>query len=953
MMLFVRRCYLMLLRVAALVTFATAVSAQQIPRSALPPAAFTLPLDAEIPSEPAIIRGSFANGLRYLIRESDEPARRAELRFVVNVGSVLETDTQLGLAHFIEHMAFNGTTNFQKQRLLGFMQAMGMQIGAGVNATTSFDETIYELEVPTDNPANLELAFQIMRDWATELTLDPVEVELERGVVFEEWRTGQGAAQRIMEEQLPVMLKDSRYAIRSPIGTPENLQSFDIQELRNFYSTWYRPDLIGVVAAGDFAAADIEALMRKYFEGIPAAENPQERTVYTIPEHASTEFVVTTDPEVAVAQVAVMHKKPAIDDWTVGRYRLLIVEQLFDAMLNARFQELSRQPDAPFLNAGSGSTSPVRPLSTYMLFAAAMENDIPGALRGLLLEAERVAQFGFSAAELERNKLALMRFWDQQYIERQNRNSTSHAEELVRAYLTNEATPGAAWEYALNARFLPEITLEDINQFGRDTLGASNRVVAITAPERPELEIPTVAELRSTVAAIATTAVTAREETLSDDALVPVIPQGRPVISTQTLEGDLTEWRLGNGVRVILKPTAFREDEILFAGFSPGGTSLAADADFIAADTAVSVIANSGVGAFNGIDLQRKLTGKLVNVTPYISEFEEGLRGGGSPSDLETMLQLIYLRMTAPRADAAYFETFKAQSRAALQNRTVSPAVVFEETFGRLVYQDHPRRQPPTVEMFEQADLAKSLRFYEERFGDASDFTFVFVGTIDPARLQPLVETYLGGLPATGRQETWRDVGVRFPVGIVEDTLRRGLEPQAQTRIAFNREYNVADNYARARVAAMIEMLQGRLNGVMREQLGGTYGVQVLSQMSWQPLGMAGAIITFGSDPDRVDELTAAMFAEIERFKQTGPSPGELQETRQYFRRTHETNIEQNGYWLQQLAQAASMGIEPLTRDIFEQPVVTDLLTPESIQETARQLLDPANYVKLTLLPEN
>ncbi len=947
------RCFRATLTYFVLILLATAASAQQIPRSELPAEAFTLPLNAEIPKEAAITTGVLDNGMHYYIRESGEPANRAELRFVVNAGSVLETDAQSGLAHFLEHMAFNGSAHFQKQQLLAFMQSIGMQIGTGVNATTSFDETIYELEVPTDNPAYMEVAFQIMQDWAIGLTIDPVEVENERGVVIEEWRSNQGVQSRIMERQLPVLLKDSRYVERPPIGKPENLRTFDIEELRSFYRDWYRPDLIAVVAAGDFETADIEALVHKYFDAIPAAVDPKERTVYTVPEQPGTDYVITADREVPITQVAVMHKKRAMEDWTLGRYREWIVEQLFDAMMNARLSELTQQADSPFLNAGSGSSNTVRPLSTYMLFAAVPENGVPRALEALLLEAERVTQLGFSSAELERNKVALMRFWDQQYNDRTNRDSTSHAAELIRSYLTGEATPGAAWEYALNVRFLGEITVDEVNKFAANWLAPKNRVVSVTMPQKPGLVPPTEDELRAVVESVSGTEMTAREETLSDGDLLPVIPQGTPVVSTQTLQGGLTEWVLGNGIRVILKPTDFRQDEILFAGFSSGGTSLASDTDYVTASSAVSVIANGGVGDFNAIDLQRKLTGSLVSVAPYISEFEEGVRGGGSPTDLETMMQLIYLRMTAPRADATAFDIFQAQTRTALQNRDLNPAIVFEDAFNKLLFQDHPRRQPPTAEAFAQVDLDQSLRFYEERLGDATGFTFVFVGNIDPERLQPFVETYLGGLPTSGKQESWRDTGVRYPQGIVEDTLRRGLEPQAQTRIAFTSTFPVRDNYARARFAAVTEILQGRLNGVMREQMGGTYGVQVTPQMSWLPVENAGIFITFNSAPERVDELTAALFAEIDRLKAVGPGERELEETRQYFRRNHETSIEQNSFWLLQLTQAVSMGVEPLARHILEQPVVIDLLTTADVREAARQVLDTSNYVSLTMLPED
>jgi zinc protease len=929
------------------------VNAQQIPLDELPPEAFTIGLDEQIPKEPRIITGEFANGLRYFIRENDEPANRAELRFVVNVGSMQEDPDQLGVAHFIEHMAFNGTTHFQKQQLLGFMQSIGMQLGPGVNATTSFDETIYQLEVPTDNPFYLRTAFQIMQDWAIGLTLDPDEVEMERGVVIEEWRQSQGAQSRIMDKQLPVMLKGSRYVERTPIGTLQSLQTFNLEAVQRFYRDWYRPDLMGVVVTGDFDAADVEVLMKEFLEGIPAAQDPRERVVYTVPEHEETEFVITTDPEVPVTQLAVMHKRPTLTEWTAAGYRGLIVEQLFDAMLNMRLAELTRQPNPPFLSGGSGASPLVRPLQTYMLFAAVQENGIPRALEALLHEAARVAQFGFTEAELTRNKAALIRFWDQQYNERDNRDSTSHAEELVRAYLTNEATPGAAWEYALNARFLPEITLEEVNAFGHELLAPVNRVVAITAPQKAGLVVPTQEELSAIIDAVDGAELTAREEELDDGDLMTEVPQGSPVVAEQALDGDITEWTLGNGVRVILKPTEFRQDEILFNGFSNGGTSLASDEDFIAANTAIAVVANGGVGDFDGIALQRKLTGTLVSVMPYISEFEEGLRGGGSPADFETLLQLIYLRMTAPRADEGYLEVFRTQSRAALQNRDANPSLVFEDTFSRLLFQDHPRRQPPTLAMIEQTNLDKSLQFYRERFGDASGFTFIFVGNIDVERMQPLIETYLGGLPASGKKETWRDIGARFPTGVVEETLRRGLEPQAQTRIAFTGDYPVRDNYARAHLQALIQILQGRLNGTMRERLSGTYGVDVAPQMTWLPTEAASVIVTFGSDPGRADELTAAMFAELERFKAEGPYRAELAEVRQVFLRNRETSLQQNGYWLQQLTQSLAMGREPLAGDLLEQGVVIDLMTPEAIQNAATRLLDTNNYVRLTQLPEN
>lgn len=946
-----------LLASLALLAFSALLSASllaQAPAPAeLPQDAFTIALDQPLPTDTSVIVGKLDNGIRYYIRENAEPAQRAELRLVVDAGSVLEDDTQIGLAHFLEHMAFNGTEHFAKQELIGFMESIGMRLGPGVNASTSFDETIYKLQLPTDNPEHMATAFQIMEDWATGLTLDAGEIELERGVVIEEWRLGQGAQTRIRDQQMPVLLKDSRYAQRLPIGTLENLQGFDPDALRSFYRDWYRPELMGVVAVGDFDAAAIEQLLRAHFASIPASANPKARTRFTIPEHATTEFTIATDPEVPVTQVAVYHKQPANNDWSVGGYRQRLVEQLYNVLLSTRFQELARQANPPFLGASSGTTGLVRPISAYVLAAVVPENGVQRGLETLLTEAERVAQFGFTAAELERQQTALLRASEQQYNNRASRSSESHAAELIRAHLNGEAVPGAAWEYALLTRFLPTITLDEVNQVGKQWNNSSNRVVAVTVPEKAGVAVPTAAELSALIAASSQAAVTAYQDTNLEGDLLPSVPRGSRVTATRILEGGLTEWTLGNGIKVVLKPTAFKADEILFSGFRAGGTSLASDTDFIPANTAVTVIANGGLAAFNAIDLQKKLSGKVANVVPYISDYEEGLRGSGSPADLETLLQLIYLRMTAPRADETFFTVFKTQSTAALQNRSANPAIQFEDTFLRLMYQNHPRRQPPTVEMLAQTDLAKSMAFYQQRLGDASGFTFVFVGSIDPTLLQPLVETYLGGLPTSGRQHAWKDAGIRNPTGRVEETVKRGLEPQSSTRIAFNGAFDIRDNAERMRLVSVGQLLQTRLRNVMREKLGGTYNVQVRPQMNWIPVDSCNLIIDFGSDPQRAGELTAIVFAEIEALKQQGPTAAELEDVRQSFQRAFETSVEQNAFWLSQLVQAYSLGLESPAQDILAQPAVLQALTREAVHATAKELLNAENYVRVTLLPEN
>ncbi len=938
-----------------LTLFATCVlqtQAQTPSRRSLPEEAFEIALDQQIPLSADVRTGKLANGLTYYIRENHEPGNRAELRLVVDVGSVLEDDSQLGLAHFLEHMAFNGTENFEKQALLDFTRSIGMRMGPEINASTSFDETTYMLQVPTRLPEYMTTAFQILEDWATGLSLDADEIERERGVVTEEWRLGQGAQTRVRDKQIPILFRDSRYAQRLPIGTLESLQGFNPDELRRFYQEWYRPELMAIVAVGDFDVDTIEELVHEHFDAIPASVNPRERTRYEIPAHTDTLFAITTDAEVPTTQVIVYDKKPAVYDWSAGGYRQRMVEGLYDAMLSTRLAEMSRQPNPPFLNAGSTRVPLVRSLMTHGMVATVREGGAVAGLQALVTEAERVAQLGFSQAELDRIKTAFQRGAEQQYANRDSRPSASVAAELVRSYLTGESVPGAPYEMALTMRFVPEITLDEVNAVGKALADGSSRVVSVIAPQKDGLAPPTEAELSAVIAGAANTELTAREETTSDAPLLATIPQGSPVTATRMLDGDLVEWALGNGIKVILKDTEFRQDEIVFVGFSPGGTSLASDADYIPASTATGVIAQGGLGEFNAIDLQRKLTGKLATVVPYIGEFEEGVRGNGSPADLETMLQLIYLRMTAPRADQTFYDVFRTQSQAVLANRTAQPAVALEDTFLRLMFQDHPRRQPPTPEMIAQTDLAKSLAFYQDRLGDATGMTFIFVGSLDLAVMQPLVETYIGGLPVSGREETWKDLGIRNPTGVVEEIVRRGTEPQSATRIAFSGPFDSTNQNVRSNLTAASEVLQNRLREVMREELGGTYSVSVGRQPIFQPIPSYNVIINFGSDPARAEELKAVVFAEIDALQEEGVTETELANAKQVLNNGYEQGLEQNAFWLQQLSQAYSVGVNPGAGDLLNIPASMDTVTVDTVKAAFQQYFNDDSYVRVTLLPE-
>ncbi len=934
----------------------------QTPQSPALEHARTGALRDPMPVGPGVTVGQLENGLQYYIRENSEPANRAEFSLVVKVGSVVEDEDQLGLAHFLEHMAFNGTENFEKQELIDFMESIGMRMGADLNAGTSFDETRYMLQIPTDSPEVMANTFQILEDWAHGLTLDPEEIDKERGVIIEEWRLRRGAAARIQDEQFPVLLRDSRYAERSPIGTVESLETFEHEALRRFYRDWYRPDLMAVIAVGDFDRAEVEALLIEHFEGISAPENPRERIEYSVPDHDETLFTIATDEELTSTSVAVYHMLALDEQETIGGYRQQLVEGLYNGMLNLRLGEIARNPNPPFLGAGSSKGSLVRSKGAYLLSANVPEDGIERGLEVVFTEAERVARFGFTASELERQKIDVLRGIERAYTDRANRGSASYAAEYSRAFLDDEPIPGIEYEFELYKRFIPEITLTEVNQIGSEWIRPQNRVVVVTGPEKEDLDMPSEEALLAVLTGVADMEITAYEETVIDQPLLAEIPEGSTVVGTREFAEDIVEWELGNGVRVALKPTDFREDQVLFQGFSPGGTSLASDEEWIPASSATVLLQGGGLGPFNTTDLRRVLTGKVASARPFISSFEEGVTGSGSPQDLETMFQLIYMTFTAPRADPEYFEVFNTRNRTSLQNRDASPAVAFNDAINRIMTQDALRSRPVTVETLDHTDLGGSLAFYQDRFEDASDFTFIFVGNIDLDVMRPLVERYLGGLPSTNRVETWRDLGERPPRGVIEEIVRKGLEPQSQTRLFFTGSIDYGDRSQRLGIAVMTSVLETRLREVLREELGGTYSVSVGSSFSWRPAGQYRLSISFGSDPERADELLAAVYEEIDRLKSSPPDEAEVNDVLEAQRRAWETNQESNSWWLSVLDGRyrylldQSDGRYP-SGDVLLETLPTygadlDALTPPRIQELARRYFDQDNRVRVTLLPE-
>jgi zinc protease len=914
-------------------------------------AAADIPLSQPVPVDPRITTGILSNGLRYYIRANKAPQNRAELRLAVNAGSILEDDDQRGLAHMVEHMAFNGTKNFPGQDIIAFMQAIGMRFGAHVNAHTGFDETVYQLQIPTDNPRVIDRALLALEDWAHNVTFDPEEVDKERGVVLEEWRLGLGADERMRDKQFPVLLKGSRYAERLPIGTPETLRSFSYDRLRRFYNDWYRPDLMAVIAVGDFDVAAVERMIKAHFDGIPRPVNPRPRQDYPVPDHPGTLYAVATDPEATVSTVSVINKMPFRDQTTIASYRQSLVERLFAGMLSSRFEELAHSAEPPFLAAETSRSMFVHTAEVTSLNAVAVDANIEKALTAMFTEMERVARFGFTATELEREKLNMRLFLQRATVEEATWQSDALADEYIRNFLQKEPIPGIQYEYGLHQRFVPEITLIEVNALAKNWMPDRSRVVLVSGPQKPGVRMPTDAQLASAIrAGTSNSQLSAYVDTVSTLPLLEPTPSPGQVVKTTTRDAlGITEWQLSNGVRVVLKPTTNKQDEIMFRAVSPGGTSMASDPDFVAAETAASVIERSGLGKLNESTLEKKLAGKTAFVRPEIGETSEGLRGGSSRADLETMFQLVYLTFTQPRADQEAFATYIRQLQATLANRQVMPDAAFDDAVEAAVTQNHPRARPLSAEMLPQLDLQKSLAFYKDRFADASDFTFIFVGNIDPATFKPLVERYLASLPAANRHETARDVGIRPPAGVVERQLSKGLDPRSQVSVVFTGQFE-NDQTNRILMRAMAESLEGSLQRTLREDLGGTYGVSARPQFSERPTGQYRITISFACDPARMDALVTSMFRVIDQFRQTGPSRAQTADVRSALVRDLETSNRDNAFLLNQLTYKYQYGEDPA--EVFNLEKFYDQITPAALQQAAQMYLDPKRYVKVTLVPE-
>ena len=941
-------------RLAALVALVlaagTAMLAQQ-PRAQQAPAQQTLNLQDTIPFDAAVRTATLPNGIKVYVRGNERPAKRVSMRLAVKAGSINEADDQQGLAHLVEHMAFNGSAHFRPGELVSYFERVGSRLGPHVNAYTSFDETVYMLELPSDRPDVVSQGLTALADFGGGLTLDPAEIEKERGVVIEEWRGGLGANSRIRDKQLPVLFFNSHYAERLPIGKPEILRSAPPARLRAFYDTWYRPDNLAVVVVGDIDAQQIEQSVRSSFGPLaaraPAAPEPNK----TVPLQRQMLTSAAADPELTRSTVEIVWKRAHEGGPRVVDYRQDLLDRFVARMIDERFAELAQRPDAKFLGAGAGSDALSRTVDTFSLGAAVPDGRIQEGLSALAIEAKRLRQFGFAASELDRAKRSMTAFYDRALAERDRTESGSFAREYVSHFLEGEPSPGIQYEHQLVQQVLPGITAAEASARIRALLADEGRVVLAVSPQKAGVSAPSEASLQATLAAAEAVAVTAWADTTTTRALMEAPPPVAAVSSRRELQNiGVTVVRFANGVEAWLKPTDFKNDQIVFAMEAQGGASLAPPADYFEATLATAYVNLAGVGGIKPLDLQKLLAGKLAGASPFIGLSTHGFNGNAAPADLETALQLLYQEFNSPNDDAESFALLQRQLAAAVANRGQSPQQVFGERLNQVNTSNHYTAQPLTPERVAALDRVKMAAFYRQRFSNATDFTFFMVGAFKVEEAIPLLARYVGSLPSTGRATSrFTDVALRFPSTTQREQVVKGREPRGQTAISFFADPSAAP-LDQEDVIAANTVLNTALRDILREELGQTYTVGVGLNQQLPQRGAGRIQIAFGAAPANLASMTDRVLREVKRLQDEGPSLDLTNRAKESARRTYEESLKDNAYWLGRLRNVHLHGTDPGV--IVTRTERIDSVTPQILQDTFRRYFPADRYTVVTLTPE-
>ena len=852
---------------------------------------------SSIPMDPNVRIGKLANGMTYYIRANAKPENRAELRLALKAGSMQEDKDQLGLAHFIEHMAFNGTAHYSKNELVNYLEKVGSRFGPDLNAYTSFDETVYMLQVRTDDQDQFDHGMLILRDWADGISFDSTEIDKERGVVISEWRSSLSPDQRMQQEYLPMMYYHSRYAERLPIGDPEIVKTAPYNTVRRFYADWYRPELMSIFVVGAIDPDKIEQQIKDQFGSVVAKNPARAKESNAVPDQPYTLARVITDPEATNATIQINYKHKASKVTTLLDYRQRLVESLYNRMLGRRLSDISKGANPPYIFGYTGYGQDVGDLSNYSSYASASPKDATRAYQTLLDENQRVLQHGFTTSELEREKANIMRQAEQSVLEEDKLESSRVVQRLVYNYLDENPVPNAAQHLDMYKSMMPTISVDEVSLLAKKWIVDRNKVIIVTGPEKDKALLPDSVAL---ITMMAQTALKDMEPYKDVDVSAPLLPGKfpvQPVLNhTYDSELDIHHWSFSNGVKVTAKPTIFKNDEILMNAYSIGGTSLYGDNLYPSARSTSSVIGTSGVGTYNATALEKKLTGLRVNVSPFIFERYEGLNGSAAVKDAETMMQLTYSYITAFRKDTVALNSYLTKERAMFANLLSNPNNWYSDKVTRILSQNHPRRGFPTLESYDQINMNDIERIYSDRFKDVSDMHFFFVGNFNPDSLMQLTSKYLGALPGGEREEMWKDVGDRYPSGRIDSVFYRGEAPKSLVQLVYHGDdhFNPDTSYV---LQSLIELARIKLREELREEEGGVYGVSIGGGQSKYPIEQYSIRISFNADPPRTNDLITAAQNVIMKIKEH-VDPADIVKVTETQRQGRIKDLQQNQFWM-------------------------------------------------------
>lgn len=899
--------------------------------------------------------GVLKNGMTYFIKNNEKPANEVILRLVVKAGSILENEKQLGLAHFMEHMNFNGTKNFPKNELVDYLQSIGVKFGNDLNAYTSFDETVYFLPIPLDNPDNLPKAMDIMEDWAFNATLEAEEIDKERGVVLEELRIGLGASERMRKQYFDKLLYNSRYSERLPIGKKEILENFEHQDLIDYYDTWYRPNLMAFIAVGDIDVDQLEKDIKKRFSKYKNPKNEKERKEYDVSDHEETFVAVATDKEATSPQVSIYYKNPEErkPNATSTTAKDNLESQLFSSMLNNRLRELANSPNPPFTYGYSYYGNIVNDKKmVFTSFAVPTNNNQLGALEVLLRENARVKKYGFTTSEFERAKKELMTRLESQFKEKDKTESGRYVSQLQNQFTSGNIFTGVEWQYNFTKEMLPEIQLSDINAMIDKYIRDESRVVVFTGPDyEDESKKPTEEDILAIVNSSFDDVEAYQETEMSESLVRETLPKGSIVAEEQNEKLGTTTLTLSNGAQVTYKKTDFKEDQILFRAVSFGGSNLLDNETYSKVRWAMGGIDEAGFSGLDKNEISKFMSDKIANLNFQLANTSERFRGQAAPKDLEYMMQMLQAYFTDLNYNEEAFNGYKAKQQAFMGNMLASPNFYFLDKVFGFINEDNPRWGGilPDEEAWANTDYELAYKKYKERFSNAADFHFFFVGNIDEKTIRDLSEKYIASLPSDpSKQEEVVDLGFRQKKGDFKKIFNKGNDPKSQVRITFYGETEYDKKEAMA-MNALGEVLSIKLIENLREGESGVYGAGASGGISKRPYGSYNFSIQFPCGPENAESLTDAALAELQKIIDDGPTEEDLNKYKKAQKVDYDENLEKNSWWIDQMTSAYYNETNPERAFTYMDRV--NAVTAEEVQAVAAKYLSDDKYIAI-LMPE-